>query len=189
LSERKKYIEENKIKTNYTTIFLLPMIGYDRLFYSDELISAYIIDDDKPKLAIVFENSDTVELQRCIEILGRNREFISMDYDDDNKEVVLIMNIPKYYMIDYNMFIIGRYSKFSNAYKELLLDVHGRKTGNGECIMMVDALHPDLKARKYKADKMGCNPDDLPNGEVMSVPTISEEQYNKANQLKQVEEQ
>ena len=189
MSERKKYIEDNKIITNFTTIFLLPMIGYDRSFYPDEFISAYIIDDEKPKMAIVFENSDTLSLKACLQVLENNREFVSMDYDDDNKEVVIIVDIPKYFTIDFNMFKIGRYTKFSNAYKEILLDVHGRITGEGKRIMMVDALFPDKKAKEFRSEKMGVTIDELPNGEVMPIFSESKEIYKTIKQLLQIEEQ
>lgn len=192
MSERRKFIQENKLKDNYTTIFLLPMLEYDKDFFPEEFISAYLIDVLEPQIACIFENSDSEDLKEVLDCIQNHTEFVSIEYGDDNKEVICKLKIPKEYKIDFNLFKIGRYSKFSNVYKEILLDTHGRITGAGKCIMMVDALFPDHLAKKFRADKMsalypGSTPvsiNDLPGGEVMSVPNWDEELYQEIDKFK-----
>ncbi len=180
---RKKFIEENKIHTNYTTIFLLPMLEYSRDFFKiPEFTSAYLIDEEEsPKIVLVFENTDSEDLKELLLCIQSHEEFITLDTDEG--DVLAILTIPRQYQIDYNMFKIGRYSKFDNNFKELLLDAHGRITGDGDCIMMVDALFPNHKAKMYRAEQIGISINDLPNGEVMSVPDLSKEMYKPLEQF------
>lgn len=186
MSERRKYIAVNDINTNYSTIFLLPMLGYKESFFKKEnFISTYILEDTQKKLVLCFENSSDEEFKGLIWQLQNHKDFLSVDYDDDNKEVVVMFTIPEERVVDFNLFKIGRYTKFSNEYKEILLEYHGRKSGAGKCIMMVDSLFPDHLAKKYRADKMsafyaGSTPvsiNDLPGGEVMSLMDEVRENY------------
>lgn len=183
MSNRKKYISENDVKTNYSTIFLLPMLGYKEKFYTDEFISCYIEDDTQKRIVLCFENSSREEFKNIIWKMQTHEDFLSVDYEDENKEVVVVFKVPKSKEVDFNLFKLGRYTKFSNEYKESLLDYHGRKTGAGKCIMMIDSLNPDYLAKKYRADKMGVKITDLKDGEVMSIPDMNREIYVKTVNL------
>ena len=183
MSRRTEYIEKNNIDTNDTTIFLLPSLGFSKTFYGDDFISAYLIDVLKPKLALVFKNNDSESLKESIEILQTHEEYVESYYDDEDKELVVILKFPKVYKDDLLKFKKGRFKEFSNDFKELLLDVHGRITGDGKCIYMVDVLHPDYKAKRYKADQLGVSPNELPNGEVRSIPDYDKERYMKVDEL------
>lgn len=183
MSRRKEYIEKEKIKLNYTTIFLLPMLGFDKDFYPEEFISSYIIDITKPKLVLCFENTNSDNLKECLQILQNHEEFESINYDDDDKEVVLRLSIPEKHKDNYHNFKIGRYTLFDDSYKEELMDVHGRVSGNGKAIMMIDALHPSFQAKKFRAEKSGCEINDLPNGEVMSIPDMDLELYCTTSEI------
>ncbi len=186
--ERSKYIKENKIPENYSSIFILPVFQYFWNFYTKSFISAYLIDETKTKIAICFNNSDDEELKETILELQRNEHFFSIEYDDDGKEVVVILLLPKKFKVDFNLFKIGRYSKFSAAYKELLLDFHGRNTGMGKSIMMVDAIHPGKDSLEYRAKSIGVSVSELPNSEVMSIPDLSREEYRNVKQYIKYEE-
>jgi len=187
LSRRKEYILRNDLQMNYTTIFLLPVLEYDDSFFPKEFISCYIIDKLKTKLALVFENTNSEELKETIQNFHNHTLFDSIDYDDESKEIVVIFNFPEEFDTDFRLFKIGRYSKFSNKFKELLLDRHGRITGNGKHIRMIDALFPDHKSKKFRADKMGVSISDLPNQEVMSIPDFDLEYYYKVDELDNIE--
>lgn len=184
-SERLKFIEDNDIKMNYTTIFLLPMLEYSKDFFKiKEFISSYIIDELKPKLVLIFEdnNDNEEDLKEILYCLQNHEEFVSIDKDDCG-DVIVTFNIPERYNDDFIMFKKGKYSKFSNNYKDVLLDNYGRVTGNGKCIMMSDALFPNHLAKKYRADQFGVSINDLPNGEVMSIPNMDLELYWKVTEL------
>ncbi len=189
---RRKYIIDNDVNTNYTTIYLLPMLGYREEFFPKEsFISAYIQEDTQNKLVLCFDNYISEEFKDIMHQLQGHKDFLSIDYDDDEKEVVVVFKIPEERIVDFNLFKIGRYTKLSNEYKEILLNYHGRKSGAGKCIMMIDSLQPDYLARKYRVDKMsamciGSTPvsiNDLPGGEVMSVQNPERENYIKTSDL------
>lgn len=187
MSNRKKYIKENNLNTNYCTVYILPMLGYKYDFLpKEEFISSYILEDNK--IVLCFKNSSSEDFKGVIWRLQNNDDFISVDYDDNDEEVVLVFRVPKDKIIDFELFKIGRYTKFSNEYKEVLLNYHDRKSGIGKYITMVDSLFPDHLAKKYRADKIGCNIHDLPNGEVMSIPDMDRELYvSTSNLVKRME--
>lgn len=189
---RREYINGCDINTNYTTIYLLPMLGYPESFFPKEsFISAYILENPEKKLVLCFDNYISEEFTDMINKLQNHKDFFSIDYDDNEREVVVIFTIPKDREIDYNLFKIGRYTKLSNEYKEILLEYHGRKSGAGKCIMMIDSLYPDHMAKQYRADKMSAfyigavrvSINDLPGGETMSRMDDDREFYIPTNDL------
>ncbi len=182
MDNRVKYIDDNGVKVNCTTLFLLPIYDMGGSDVPDEFISAYILDKLKPKIILCFENEKNDKFIKFIESLRSNENFIKEELDGEN-ELVVYMNIPKKFHIDFNLFKIGRWSKLSNDLKNLLLTKHGRKTGAGKYISMIDALFPDANARKVQADICGVDPRDLPNGEVFQIPNLDNELYCKISEL------
>jgi hypothetical protein len=203
MNNRRLFIKNNDINTNYSTIYLLPILGYKNSFFrkdSDgdykDLISVYLLEDTQKKMVLCFDNSSDEDFKGTMYQLQQNKDFISIDYADNNNEVVCVFKIPEDREIDYNLFKIGRYTKFSNEYKDMLVEYHGKKSGDGKCIMMIDSLYPSHLAKKYRADKMsalfpGSIPvsiNDLPGGEVMSICDNDREMYVETDNLKLKEE-
>jgi len=185
MSRRKKFIEDNDQKVNVSTIFIIPMLGFNNRLLPDEFLSAYLQNDNKNcnKIILTFENSNSDVLKEAIAVLQENENLFSIEYEDDNKEIVATFDIPKSFQSDFSLIMKGKYSKIGKEYKEILLDYHGRKTGNGKCIYMIDALFPDYQTKTYRAEKLGVSISDLPNGEVMSIPSDENELYVKAENL------
>lgn len=174
----KEYKDSLKLKYNHTTLYLLPCIGLSVVSMPKSFISSYIIDDEKPKIALVFEG-DMV-------ILKTNAEFIEKQIINDN-EYAYIYNIPKDFQVDYNLFKIGRFTKFSLKYKDLLLKHYGKISGAGEKITMIDSLYPDNISKSFRAKSLGVRVSDLPNGEVVSLPDMSKELYYEV--IKKIKEE
>ena len=187
MSRRKDFIMSNDLEMNYSTIFLLPVLEYDDKFLPKEFISAYIEDKTVTKIVLIFENTKSEDLSEILASVQSHQNFDSISYDDNNSEVVVKFILPKEYDIDFRLFKIGRYSKFSNKFKEVLLKRHGRATGNGKYITMIDTLYPDYKSKKFRADKIGVSISDLPNGEVMSIPDMDKELYFNIEELEKVQ--
>lgn len=181
-SVRKKWIEDNDLKMNVTTIFIVPMLEFNNSFLTDEFISAYI-DYSNNNIVMSFENSDRQEFMDIVHILQKHNDWVVTDYEDDNNEIVIVFNIPVKYKNDFNAIMNGLFSKISKEYREILLDYHGRKTGAGKCIYMIDALMPCHATKKYRADKLGVSIEDLPGGEVMSIPDKKNEEWIKTSDL------
>lgn len=184
MSTRKKWIEDNDLKMNMSTIFILPMLGFPTEIMTEEFFGAYLdFYDNKHDIVLLFENTDSEGFKDLVWIMQQSDFFESMDYDDDNKELAMIFRVPDKYKDDFKLIMAGKYSAISKDYKEVLLDVHGRKAGQGKCIYMIDALYPDNQTKRYRAEKLGVSVNDLPNGEVMSIPSMENEQYLKVSKL------
>lgn len=184
MSTRKKWIEDNDLKMNMSTIFILPMLGFPTEIMTEEFFGAYLdFYNDKYDIVLLFENTDNELFKDLVWIMQKSDYFESMDYDDDNKELAITFRVPGKYEDDFKKIMNGKYSAISKEYKEVLLDVHGRKAGQGKCIYMIDALYPDNQTKRYRAEKLGVSVNDLPDGEVMSIPDMENERYLKVNKL------
>lgn len=173
----REYKNEFKLKYNHTTLYMLPSIGLSVMSMPKSFVSAYIIDEEKPKIALVFEG-DMV-------ILKTNADFIEKQIINDS-EYAYIYSVPEAFEVDYNLFKIGRYTKFSIKYKDLLLKHYGKISGAGEKITMIDSLYPDNISKSFRAKSLGVSISDLPNGEVASLPSLDKELYY--NVIKKIQE-
>ncbi len=180
-SERKKYLNDNEIKDNLTTIFLLPMFKYEFNFFPIEFISAYLLDELKPKIVLCFNNSDSQELKDTILELQENEHFFSEEYDDN--EIVIKLLLPKRFDIDFGLYKIGRWSKLSIELKEILVNYYGKSSGEGKRITIWDALYPNHQSLQFQAKRLGVSISELPNGEVFDIPDISREWYRKIEEF------
>jgi hypothetical protein len=173
----KEYVNNLDNKRNYTTMFLMPALGVNFSNMPKQFISSFLIDGDKPQIVLILDTSGDVKNPLELFETRIKTDLIRIDSFPDTNEIVYIYEFPNRYKIDYNLFMVGMFSKFSIKYKELLLNQYGRITGNGNSITMVDALFPEGKAREYRAKQLGVKVSDLPNGEVMSIPNMEYELY------------
>jgi hypothetical protein len=173
----KEYVNNLDNKRNYTTMFLMPALGVNFSNMPKQFISSFLIDGDKPQIVLILDTSGDVKNPLELFETRIKTDLIRIDSFPDTNEIAYIYEFPDRYKIDYNLFIVGMFSKLSIKYKELLLNQYGRITGNGNSITMVDALFPEGKAREYRAKQLGVKVSDLPNGEVMSIPNMEYELY------------
>jgi hypothetical protein len=158
-------------------MFLMPAIGVNFSNMPSDFVSCYLIDDKTPKLVMVMttEKSENPISAISAKITAKLSHTETLS---GGGEVAYFYDFPDQYIIDYNLFTIGRYTKFSLKYKDLLLNHYGRLTGAGNNITMVDALYPDADSKQFRAKQLGVKAEDLPNGEVMSVPNMDQELYD-----------
>jgi len=164
----------------------MPIIGYNFKNSPDDFVGCYLsIEGDELIITFDFDDKSKEDIESIINHYKENKLFVNSQINED--EVSLFFKIPKKYETDIALFKIGRYSKFSNNLKEILLDTYGSATGNGKYITLSDALFPDLKCKKFWADKLGISVTDLPNGEVMSIPEMDKEYYYNVEDLLKTE--
>lgn len=122
---------EEAIKLNCSTIFLLPGIGHQRrqlLKYG--FIAAYIDDKNhephyRNAVYMLFRPPDMdafqIFLDNEYETLSRryDRGKILDEYDYGKGYVVVVYGFPERYLSDYRLFLEGKYSRFSEEYKDL----------------------------------------------------------------------
>jgi hypothetical protein len=173
----KEYVNNLDNKRNYTTMFLMPALGVNFSNMPKQFISSFLIDGDRPQIVLILDTSGNIKNPLELFETRVKADLIRIDSFPDTNEIAYIYDFPPRYRVDYNLFMIGMFSKLSIKYKELLLNQYGRITGNGNSITMVDALFPEGKAREYRAKQLGVKVSDLPNGEVMSIPNMEYELY------------
>lgn len=190
MSFRKKYIKENNITSNKTTIFLLPIFGYARSYYTDKFIGMYLegLDTKNPRVACVFENVDDEDLTMHIYKLANTHYFDESIVDDSNKEVVLFLKVESKYKEDLNKLINGQYSEFSTLYKDLLIKHYGVGTNtkflNDERpgVSVHDAINPTKEKRQLLANALLVDVGLIK--EVLDKPELEEERYYTVKELK-----
>ena len=109
-----------------TKNFIFPMLDVDLIHVSKEhnyLIGVYPIKD-KSQIVMVFDNIDFEPLKMDIYKLQNNPYYLDSKYDDDDKEVCLLFNIPKEYVEDFERYLQGKYSQFSLCENYNLVEPH-----------------------------------------------------------------
>jgi len=114
---------EKASKSTLTTILLLPSIGMSRralLKYG--FINAYLADIDseieyRDCIYLLFR-PDSIEKFEAFYMRERESKNFVTQYDYEGGYIVLVYSILDKYKSDYNLFLEGKYSKFSEEYKE-----------------------------------------------------------------------
>jgi hypothetical protein len=107
------------LKSNNTTRFILPMLYFKGLKYTnilnDYFTKAYIADIDHPendgKLAVKYMTHDSIPKE-----LGDN-----IYYDEYDSSFIAVIEIPDKYLDDYYKILAGQYSSLSEEYKKTIL--------------------------------------------------------------------
>lgn len=179
---RKELIKKNDLKPTKTTVFFLPIFEYNMVRYKPYLINFYISDfKEDPKITMVFENSEDICFIDFITVLMENPYF-NQSWDDHN-EISLEFSLPREYEYDFDMFLLGKYSEFSDKFKNLLLKTYGREKSDNNKVTMYEVLYPSDLKRKLIAEDLNVNLKVVPN-EVFSVPNIDDERYLTIKEFK-----
>ncbi len=169
-------------------------------FYTEYLITVNIKDDpDNPRVIFIFDNFDEETLVMQLYKMHNHHCFDDSWVDDEEKEIVVSMKIPKEFLEDYKLFIQGKYSKFSEKFKELLIKTYGRgvhptfkiddkgqRIGISETahkVTVFEAITPTQEKRVAIGRRLGI---DLPkDAEVFDRVNIEEESYLNVKELKE----
>lgn len=117
------------VRQNKAYIYILPMLfntRYDVLI--EELVNVYIrdinISDLDNNIFLVYRNNENnINLLNLYNKLKNHKNFI-LDYDYGNKYKVFVFDVPENYKTDYNLFLKGKYSSFSDKYKKHISNFH-----------------------------------------------------------------
>lgn len=175
---------------NCSTIFLLRGVGLDRQsILKHGFISAYIDDINhethyphavyllyKPKQIDVFEKFIQSEYKRT--------PLLVEDYDYPGGYIVTVYKFPKEFMEEYQLFLQGKYSKFSKKYTDLfpvLVEVTDENGNKSEKYSLQYHIFNRTSAMKrYLEEKFGySDKEPLPEGiEYWGCPLIENEVLN-----------
>lgn len=175
---------ENKIVKERTcaTAFLLPGIGLQRQdILQHGFIAAYIDDINhaiKYKHSIYLLYKPTSTFKEFLENEYRRTKLLIEEYDYPKGYVIVVYRFPEEFIPDYELFLEGKYSKFSEHYKNAfpktiwIENEYGLKSEKFTFHHLVFMKH--LIIREYWYDKLGI---DIPkDGEYWTKPDIEEKE-------------
>jgi hypothetical protein len=165
--------------------FILPMIGIPIVQYDPYIIDCNIIIDGFPKIVVIFDNIDDEPLKMLIYKLQSDYLFMDCEYGDDNKEIVLYFDVPKEFKSDFEKFIKGSYSEFSDEYKNRLTSYFGKETcEDWGLVTMWDTIYPKDNKKDQIAEKYGVDVKQIK--ELISSPDLEYEIYKTIEELNEI---
>lgn len=145
---------KNKSKT-YLLPLLSEVIDIDLRFYTN-IINTYIFDSEDAYKDCIFVkckfNFKNPEYTKFENKMIDNQYYVDL-IDINNDEVVYIFKIPEEYLFEYNKFKKGKYSKYKNDAKELILSFFNKVyKGNPNAVNFLikikQVLYKDKKLRE-----------------------------------------
>lgn len=171
-----------EINQTNATIFVLPMLYHkdrnDSFFITKNFENCYIGDANYPnlgkKIFLLYKYQMSVEYVKFERKIESIPEF-STDYDyADERQVVYVFDIPEEHKEDFQSFLKGEYSKFSNELKIKILKFWGLKDSEG---LIYGALYANEAAKENLIlDNDTCAP-----GEYWQKPVLEREIYMYPN--------
>lgn len=142
-----------KIKKTEATRFILPMLGNkhkkDIFFVNKHFLNCYTGDSSKPeyegKIFLHYQYEpgiNYITFEKQLELIPQH----ITDYDyDDIGSVMHVFDIPERWQLEYEHYLKGHYSKFSNDYKAQILSFWGLATDN----VLFSLLYKTDKVKEY----------------------------------------
>jgi len=182
------YIEDSSVRRTRTTLFLMPLVGVSETKIMEHhpkmFINAHIKDVVDKEIVVVLNKLDFPEESTTFILLQNlNENFIECIEDDE--EYLLYYKVPQHFYEDFDKIIEGKYSKTSDSYKSIILNIYGVERNTKDHIpYMHDCLYPDDTKRKLYAKYLNVEVHLI--DEVSSRPRLKEyELFRTINQLKE----
>jgi hypothetical protein len=151
------------------------------------LIETCFTIEDNPKVVLIFDNIDYDPLKEDVWRITNLPEFIDSEFGDDEKEFIIWLSIPEEYLLDFKLFKEGRYSKFSDKYKEVLIKSYTSKRGEGFSrksglpnVSVYDAINPNKELRDAMAEHLNTKEKIV---EVLDAPKLEEEEFKNVSEI------
>jgi len=195
LKEKGYVADDGDLRHTKVTSFCLAMFDIHTSDFGGNLLNVHIDaqSGEHPYLFIIVLNKDEPILVEIMTKVSSHDCFDSSFADDDNNELVFRMRVPDVHVEDYHKIIAGKYSKISEAYKNLLIS--NRHYGgtmydlndsplivNGQvATTMAEILKPSLKKREIVANHFGVEVSSIV--ELITKPNLDYEVYKRPNEL------
>ncbi len=134
---------DQKQVINRTYIYLFPIIGLSNKMKKEDFKyfkAIYFKDenraDEKEKLYLLLRFKGDRTYAKFEEQLRRLPN-CSDSYDPDSYHTMFVFDIPSEYKREYDLFCKGKYSQFSENYKQSIAVFHGYKGRKGEAALNV----------------------------------------------------
>jgi hypothetical protein len=169
-----------------TNTFVLPMVGINHKTLPNNFINSYILDDYK--VVIVYDkNTDYNDIfaHHLNRIMENNKYFI--EYQDLEDEFNVFFNIPEEFKDDFDLYLLGKYSEFSDNFKAILTGFFGIKTiKEGHTVSVHNTIYPEDFKRKLIAEHLSYKNsiiDYTMIKEVLDRPDLSKEMFKQISIL------
>lgn len=180
-------IEIEGTKKNLNRAFILPMCGINYKILPINFINSYITLDYQ--VVLVFDKSEgyNTEFQMFLNHVQENiRSYVS--FEDNIDEVDIIFQVPEIFRKEFDLFIDGRYSKFSEYYKRIICNFFGRKTIKDDSkVTEYNIIYPEDFKRKQIADSLSIERSEVDWKSIIEVidkPDLNREIYIPIDILK-----
>lgn len=131
----------DKTKYNKSVSFIIPMLGHNAdFFYS--LMNCYLGDSNKPEYnfrRIFLQNKYKDDKLKAI-------PYYESEYKLDDS-YMYVYHIPEQFQNDYVLFCEGKYSEFSQAYKDQLCRLLNKRDYHNTQVYKIIYKTPDRKKR------------------------------------------
>jgi hypothetical protein len=166
-----------------TTMFLVPGLGIDieEVKFRYGFINAYLQDKEREPyergVYLLFKPKSMIEFQLFFEREKTRTHQLIEDYDYDGGYIVLVYVFPDEYLLEYKLFLRGKYSKFRSKYRQLLPDIDSKIDSEGvpftEYSMQFMIIYKAPALKKYMEKKLGTEFEE--EDELWSKPDIKKE--------------
>jgi hypothetical protein len=187
-------------KSTFTTSLLLPAVGMSkRSLVKYGFINGYLDDKThdihyKPAVYILFKPPSWDRFEAYLEIEQNTPNLIS-SYDYAGGYIVLVYSILERFIKDYELFMEGKYSKFSEEYKATfpkMVRHIDRKTGVevSEVSLQYHIISKSEALKKMRERELGIKFEELgPDMEVWSKVDVNRETLDIAQIRLEIEEE
>ena len=187
MNRRKKI--EGKRRKNYCCGFVLPMVNVSYKNLPSNFINAYIIKDYE--IVTVFDKTvdyDIIFYTYLTNLKERSTDLLEVIDEED--EVVLRFKIPEVHKENFDQFINGKYSRFSESYKKTLVSYFGQKSiKDGYLVTEYNVIYPQdfkrLQIAERLYDRLEARQGLKLIDEVLDLPNLEIETFKPIQQLTQ----
>lgn len=165
------------------------MVGVNHKNLPSNFINAYISLDNEAFL--IFDKTfdyDEIFYHYLEHTKAKNKDLTDIIQEED--EVVLKFTIPDQYSENYHYFLQGKYSWFTEDYKQLVCNYFGKQTRKDDyTVTEYNTLYPQAFKRRQIAERL-YDKKDIEKGlklidEVLDKPDLDKEIYKSIEQLTQ----
>ena len=157
-----------------SSLFLLPMLGGTRrlFMYNKLFVNAFIAaEQHEDCIALLYRFSGDTIFLKFEQALKKFNSFRDT-FDPSPYFVIFVFDVPDTYRQQYDLYIDGKYSKFSPEFKSRIMEFHGFNI-HGE---MAQILFQDEKRRLRLQEELDAEIE--PGSELLSIIDVEEETFN-----------
>ena len=186
-----------RVKYNRSYTYLSPMLSDEALGIKYMLRNAFIADEDYPEfnyhIFLLYQFSGDITFSRFEKEVEYGKHFVK-SYDVDKYQVMKVFSVPDKYKKEYDLFMDSKYSKFSESYKNKILEFHNlpkEDVVQNEVLVtesyIADVLWKRERAFQKLEDLIGCK---IPrNQEASGKWEIDREIFNSSMKIKDAYEE